>query len=123
MKSENREIQQNLSNRLLDFGVEIIRMAEKIRRNFTGRQIIGQLISSSTSAGANYEEACAAESRSDFVHKLQVVLKELRESLYWLRLISRLNLVSDQSVGVLIKEGNELSNVIAKSIVTAKRNR
>jgi four helix bundle protein len=87
MQSENFKMKNVLSERLLDFGVEIIRMVEKIRSNYAGRQIIGQLIRSSTSAGANYEEACGAESRSDFVHKLQIVLKELRESLYWLQLI------------------------------------
>ena len=116
-------MRSELSERLLDFAVEIVKLAEKIRRNYVGRQIIGQLISSSTSAGANYEEACGAESRSDFVHKLQIVLKELRESLYWLRLIGKLNLIPAQEVGVLIQEGNELANMIAKSIVTAKRNK
>jgi four helix bundle protein len=123
MQSENFKMKNVLSERILDFGVEIIRMVEKIRSNYAGRQIIGQLIRSSTSAGSNYEEACGAESRSDFVHKLQIVLKELRESLYWLQLITKLDLTSAQKVGVLIQEGKELANMIAKSIVTAKRNK
>jgi four helix bundle protein len=123
MKSENYKIQESLSNRLLDFAVEIIKILEKISRSYVGRQIFGQLVRSSTSAGANYEEACGAESRSDFIHKLRVVLKELRESLYWLRLIAKLDLIPAQKVNVLIQEGNELANIIARSIVTAEKNR
>ena len=77
MENENYKIQNKLSERLLDFGVQIIKAGEKIGRNYIGRQIFGQLIDSSTSAGANYEEACGAESRSDFVHKLQIVLTSI----------------------------------------------
>ena len=113
----------NLSERLLDFGVEVIRIVEKISKSFIGRQIAGQLIRSSTSAGANYEEACGAESRADFIHKLQIVLKELRESLYWLRLIERAKLLTKQDMGQVIQDAQELANIIGKSIVTARKNR
>jgi four helix bundle protein len=58
-----------------------------------GRHIGGQLTGSGTSAGANYEEACGAERRADFIHRLQVVLKELRESFYWLCLIKKTTLI------------------------------
>ena len=78
---------------------------------------------SATSAGANYEEACGAESRQDFIHKMQVVLKELRESLYWLRLIkkSEINKTKmDIGISRLLIEARELANIIAKSVVTAK---
>jgi four helix bundle protein len=77
---------------------------------------------SATSAGANYEEACGAESRSDFIHKMQIVLKEMRESLYWLKLINRSNLAKNSSTDLkdLLKEATELANIIAKSIITAK---
>lgn len=70
----------NLSERLLDFGVNAIKLARRLNKTATGRHIAGQLTRSGTSAGANYEEACGAESRLDFIHKLQVSLKELRES-------------------------------------------
>lgn len=113
----------NLSERLLDFAVEVIRIVEKISKSFIGRQIAGQLIRSSTSAGANYEEACGAESRSDFIHKLQIVLKELRESLYWLRLIERAKLLTKQDMGQVIQDAQELANIIGKSIVTARKNK
>ena len=117
-------MQNVLAERMLDFAVEIIKVVEKLRRTFVGRQIAGQLLRSSTSAGANYEEACGAESGLDFVHKLQIVLKELRESIYWLRLIGKANLLSDQRAKIdeLIREATELAKIIAKSVVTSKRN-
>jgi four helix bundle protein len=94
-----------------------------LEKTFVGRKLSGQLISSSTSAGANYEEACGAESRSDFIHKLQIVLKELRESLYWLRLISKIELIPTGKLYPIVQEGKELANIIAKSIVTARKNK
>ena len=115
--------QNNPFDPLEDFAVGIIRIILKLDRTFTSRHIAGQLIRSSTSAGANYEEACGAESRSDFVHKLQIVLKELRESLYWLRLILKSGLVPSEKVSLIMQEANELTNIIAKSIVTAKKNK
>ena len=114
----------NLSERLLNFAANIIKLAIRLNRTPVGRHIGGQLTHSGTSAGANYEEACGAESRADFVHKLQIVLKELRESLYWLRLIRKAVLVSetDQQLSFLLQEGKELTNIIAKSVITAKTN-
>ena len=74
----------------------------------------------SASAGANYEETCGAESRADFVHKLQIVLKELRESNYWLRLISRTGLVAEKALLPLSQESEELVKLFAKSVITVK---
>jgi four helix bundle protein len=119
----NQKLQNDLSDRLQNFAVEIIKIVETLGKTFVGRKISGQLIDSSPSSGANYEEACGAESRADFIHKLQVVLKELRESLYWLRLILRAELMPIGKLDGAIKEGGELANIIAKSIVTARRNK
>jgi four helix bundle protein len=87
------------------------------------RHIAGQLVRSATSPAPNYEEACAAESRADFVHKLAICLKELRESRCWIRLIIRTEMLPEQRVGDLLDECNQLSSIIAQSIVTAKGNR
>ena len=111
----------DLSERFLEFAVEIIKLVSELPRTITGRHIGKQLLSSSTSAGANYEEACGAQSRADFVHKLQIVLKELRESCYWLRLIAKSNLTSSPRLAHLIEEVTELSKIIGKSVVTAKK--
>jgi four helix bundle protein len=115
------QMPSNLSERFEEFAAEVIKGIARIQKNFAGRHIAGQLIRSATSAGANYEEACGAESRQDFIHKLQVVLKELRESLFWMRLSLKADLVSMEAVQSLLKEGNELANIIGKSVVTAKK--
>lgn len=116
-----KNIRSELSERLLDFAVAVIKLTTKIEKIAVGRHIAGQLIRSATSAGANYEEAYVAESKKDFVHKLQVVLKELRESLYWLRLTRKAELASEGDCNSLIDEAQELTKIIAKSIVTAKQ--
>jgi four helix bundle protein len=115
-----RNDRENLSERLLDFGARVIRLAEKINRTTTGRHIANQVVRSATSSGANYQEACAAESRADFIHKMQVVLKELRETLYWLRLIEKLGSNLATGLGPLLKEADELVSNFTKSIITAK---
>ncbi|KPL16582.1 MAG: hypothetical protein AMJ92_12690 [candidate division Zixibacteria bacterium SM23_81] len=113
----------DLSDRLLDLSAEVIQIVGRLRKTAAGRHIGNQLIRSGTSAGANYEEACAAESRADFIHKLQIVLKEVRECNYWLRLVAKTKLLpnNDRCLIALIQESMELTNIMAKSIVTAKR--
>ena len=113
----------DLSERFLDFAANIIKLVVQLNKTAVGRHIGGQLTRSGTSAGANYEEACGAESRADFIHKLQVVLKELRESFYWLRLIKKTKLIpeTDSDLNALLQETKELSSIIAKSIITARR--
>ncbi len=108
----------------MDFAAEIIKLVVRLNKSGVGRHIGGQLTRSGTSTGgANYEEACGAESRADFIHKLQIVLKELRESSYWLRLIRKTRLipVTDPNLSALLQEAEELTNIIAKSIVTARK--
>jgi TIGR02436 family protein len=111
----------HLSERFEDWAVEIIKLSSKLSKTFVGRHICGQLIRSATSAGANYEEACGGESRSDFIHKLQLVLKEMRESLFWLRLITKSKLIDDNLISHIYQEADELTKIIAKSVVTAKK--
>ena len=78
---------------------------------------------SGTSPGSNYEEACGAESKADFIHKLGVALKELKESRFWLNLIQRTNLMKSERVGSLIQECQELCAIVAKSILTTRKNK
>ena len=113
----------DLSERLLDFAAAIIKLVVEIDLTSFGRHIGGQLTRSATSVGANYEEACGAESRADFIHKLQIVYKELRESFYWLRLIDRTDILpcGEPKLRALLQEVEELINIFAKSLVTAKK--
>lgn len=111
----------DISDRLLDFAVRIIRLTQALPKSVAGRHIGGQLIRCGTSAGSNYEEARGAESRADFVHKLGVSWKETRESHYWLRLIHRAALVKPKLVEGLIQEASQLSAILGKSSSTARK--
>ena len=112
----------DLSNRLLDFAVRVGKLVDALPDTRLGRHVAGQLVRCGTSPAPNYEEACGAESPADFVHKLRVCLKELRESGMWLRLIIRSKMLSGNRVGDLLDECEQLCNIVGRSIVTASRN-
>jgi four helix bundle protein len=112
-----------LSNRLLDFAVEVIKITDALPNIVAGRHVGGQLIRAGTSCGSNYEEACGAESRSDFAHKMSIVLKELKESRFWLRLISRTEMLTDNRTEPVLDECQQLCAIVAKGILAAKRRR
>ncbi len=104
----------------MDFATVCLKLHGKLGRTVPGRYIGGQMMRSSSSAGANYYEACGAESRADFAHKLQIVLKELRETEYWLKLAGRGGLLSPDDVKLAATEADELARIIAKSVLTTK---
>jgi len=105
----------DLEDRLIDFAVRIIRTAESLPKTKLGNHIAGQLIRCGTSPAPNYGEAQSAESRSDFVHKMKVSLKELRE-------IVRAKLLKPASkLEPLIEENNELISIFVTSIKTAQK--
>lgn len=110
-----------LCTRLLDFAVAVGRVVDDLPGTRLGRHIAGQLVRCGTSPVANYEEACAAESRADFIHKLSIVLKELRETRAWLRLIHRAELLSSARMRPVLDECQQLCNIIGQSRLTAKR--
>ena len=110
----------DLSERLLDFAARIGKVVDALPKSRLGNHVAGQLVRCGTSPGPNYSEGCAAESRADFVHKLSICLKELRETRFWLRLIVKASLLSKQRMELLIDESQQLAKIIAKSIATAK---
>src|SRR5678815_2846151 len=114
---------EDLSERLLEFAVAIGKIVDALPNTPMGRHIGGQLVRSGTSPAPNYEEACAAESRADFVHKLSISLKELRESRCWIRLIFKTEMLPEHRMNELFDECNQLCNIIGQSIVTAKKRR
>jgi len=109
----------DLQDRLINFAVRIIKLAACLPSNPAGRHIAGQILRSGTSPAPNYGEARGAESRADFIHKLRVVLKELNETMVWLRVIERSNMLDPVSVSNIIIENQELSRIFASSIKTA----
>jgi len=84
------EERQELDERLLEYGARVIKLVEALPRTLVGRRIGDQLLRSATSVGANYEEAQGTESKGDFVHKLQIALKEMRESHFGCAFLSEL---------------------------------
>ena len=111
----------DLEARLIDFAVRIIHIAEALPRSRVGNHIAGQLIRCGTSPAPNYGEAQSAESRADFIHKMKVCLKELRETRIWLLMIVRASLVkTTNKLGPLINENNELISIFMASIKTAR---
>lgn len=112
-----------MSDRFLAFAAEIIKLSNYLSSSFEGRHIFGQLFRSGSSCGANYSESHAAQSTKDFIHKRELVLKELRESLFWLKLILKANLIeaSNSLMIGLKKENEELIKIIAKSVSTTKQ--
>lgn len=110
-----------ISEDLLDLGWKIIHISSKLGYTSEQRVIKDQLLRSGTSAGANYEEARGAESRADFIHKLHIVYKELRETIYWLKLLKGLNCkIDEQQLYSTIEKSENLTKIIAKSIITLK---
>ena len=114
---------EELAERLLDFAVRIIKLCGELPNTSVGNHIRGQLIKCGTSPGANYEEARGAESTADFLHKLGVVLKELKESRFWLNVILKASLLRLDKVVLLRDECEELIAIIAKSIFIAKKSK
>ncbi len=111
----------DLEDRLVRFGASICRCINRLPRSKIGVHIENQLLRSATSPAANYAEAQAGESHRDFAHKLKLCLKELRESLVWLKLIEELNLLRDERFQKTLTEADELVALFVVSVRTAER--
>ncbi|HYW71123.1 MAG TPA: four helix bundle protein [Pyrinomonadaceae bacterium] len=119
-RAEVRSQADILEERLIDFAVRIIRLSSKLPKTAAGRHIAGQILRSGTSPAPNYGEARGAESPNDFTHKLRVVVKELNETLIWLRMIKRSDLLKAELLADLIGENIELCKIFATSLKTAR---
>lgn len=119
--SDNKKF--DLEDRLIEFAVLIIEISESLNNTKAGNHLSGQLVRSGTSPALQYGEAQSAESRNDFIHKIKILLKELRESLVALKIVQRVPLTKKLD---LVKKGllecNELIAIFVKSIETARRN-
>ncbi len=112
--------QAELKERMTAFGVNIIKMVNIMPNSVAGLAIAKQIIRSGTSPSANYRAACLAKSDKDFVNKLKMVEEELDETCHWLEMIIRSSLMPATYINDLLQEGIQLTNIIAKSIVTTK---
>ena len=112
----------DLEDRLLAFTANIVRLADSLPSTKAGNHIASQLLRCGTSPLANHGEVEAAESRRDFLHKLRICLKELRETWRWLRLIGRLELTKTGELRASLTEVEELIRIFAASVRTTEKN-
>ena len=114
---------KDLEERLINFSVLIIEIIDEMPNKKAANHLSGQLVRSGTSPSLNYGEAQSAESRKDFVHKIKVVLKELRESFVCLKIIKRTKLFkTKEKIDKALIENNELISIFVKSVETAQKN-
>jgi four helix bundle protein len=111
-----------IEDRLIDFAAQIIVLSGDLPPTYAGRHISQQMLRSGTSPAPNYGEARGAESRSDFVHKLGIALKEMNETKIWLKMIIRAKLLAKESVAKVLEECQQLSRLLNSSVQTARRN-
>ena len=112
-----------MEDRLIEFAVLIIKIAERIGNTVAGKHLGGNLIRCGTSPAHNYGEAQGAESRRDFIHKMKICLKELRETRVGLKIINKLPFDHVRSlIDEALLENEELISIFVKSIETAKSN-
>jgi len=114
----------DLEERLLEYSVNIIKIVEQLPNTKAGNHVAGQLLRSGTSPYPNHGEAQAAESPKDFIHKLRISLKELRETQRWLKLIERVPLIKQpQQLKNHLGEKEELIKIFVSSIRTVQKKR
>ena len=112
-----------LEELLINFSVLILEITNNIYDKRSGNHLSNQLIRSGTSASLNYGEAQSAESRKDFIHKIKIVLKELRETYVCLKIIKRAKLYKlNDKIEKTLSENSELISIFVKSVETAQKN-
>jgi four helix bundle protein len=113
-----------LEERLIQFAIDVILISKEIDKSFASEHLVKQLIRSATSAALNYGEARSGESTNDFLHKMKICLKELRESLTNLKIQKGAGLIRNvDALNKLIKENDELISIFVSSIKTASSNK
>jgi four helix bundle protein len=122
-EGETKGRRYDLEDRLLEFASAVIDLSEKLPASRAGNHVAGQVLRSGTSPYPNHGEAEAAESREDFIHKLKVCLKELRQTRRWARLIHHKGWARSAPVLIFVlNESDELIRIFVSSIQTAQRN-
>ncbi len=113
----------DITQRNFDFALRIIKLCQFLNKYYVMENNIlaKQLLRSGTSVGANVEEAQAGQSRSDFIHKMAIALKEARETNYWLRLLDASEMLPKDKLTELLKESEEIKKIVGAIIVSSKK--
>lgn len=112
----------DLQKRTKQFNINIIKVCETLPRNAAGFELAKQIIRSSGSVGANYRATQRAKSKADFIYKLEIVIEEADETMYWLEVMSETGLIDTNIATTLIKEANELVSIFVATVKTTKAN-
>lgn len=113
-------MKNQLKNRTKEFAIEIVKLSELLPNKQIGWTITNQIIRSGTSVAANYRAVCRAKSDKDFISKMETVIEEADETLFWLELINELDLITNKDFSDLQKEVNELIAIFVSSVKTVK---
>ena len=111
-----------LKNRTKKFGLEAIKIVERLPNTKTADVIGKQLLRSATSVGANYRSACRGRSKKEFIAKAGIAIEEADESMYWMEMLIEAGLVPETHLSSLHREGNELVAILTASVKTASKN-
>ena len=118
--NNSNEWRKQFENRLLEFAVRIIKLANQLPKTPAGFAIASQLIRAASSIGANYVESQDASSTRHFIEKLSIALREARETYYWLSVILRSNLLFSKFIAPELTECNEIIAILSKSVKSSK---
>jgi len=114
----------DITGRTFEFALKILKLTNELSKDSTSARLLSnQLLRAGTSIGANFEEAQAAESKADFIHKYKIALKEARETKYWLRLLIASDMEKKINLDSLAKESDEICSIIAKITINALKNK
>jgi four helix bundle protein len=111
----------DLKIRTKKFALAVIKLVEQLPNNRVGWTFTDQVVRSSTSVAANYRAACRAKCDKDFIAKMETVIEEADETLFWLEMIDESNIIDEKAqLGILAKESNELLSLFVASVKTIK---
>lgn len=112
---------EELRKRFYEFALEIVIFVRTLAKEMTVYEIGKQLLRAGSSVAANYEEATGAFSKEDFVYKISLAFKEAKETNLWLRLLRDSGIATGDEIQRLIRESEEVRNILGKSVATAKK--
>ncbi|MBI3189251.1 MAG: four helix bundle protein [Ignavibacteriales bacterium] len=113
-------MKKDIQERTFNFGLRIIKVGDSLPSTRSGNVIGKQLIRSGTSVGANVEEAEAAYTKDDFIYKMNIALKEARETHYWLRMVKASGMLKPTRLDSIIKEADELKKILGAIVSKAR---
>jgi four helix bundle protein len=111
---------EELNERLIQFAVDVIKVAQSLPKSFAGNHLANQLIRSGTAPSLHYGEAQSAESRADFIHKMKIAAKELRETYNNFQIVKRLEWIKVETINKAINENNQLISIFTASVLSAQ---